>query len=98
MILLSCLALAVTVSTQLLISGGLTRQAQAALVAAGPLGTGGTWLLLLAGWLAGLCSGAVAGCREACRAGWRAGSEARATATPSTHTQMLHGMPTLMPC
>ena len=40
MILLSCMAMAVSVATDLLITGGLTRQAHAALVAAGPLGTG----------------------------------------------------------
>ena len=40
MILMSCVALTVSVATDQLMSGGLTRQARAALVAAGPLGTG----------------------------------------------------------
>lgn len=39
MVLLSMLAMAVAASSDQLISGGLTRQARAALAAAGPLGT-----------------------------------------------------------
>jgi hypothetical protein len=63
-ILLSCAALAVAVSAELLISPGLTRQAHAALVAAGPLGTGALLESLIAclGWSA---------CLPACL-GWSA--------------------------
>ena len=40
MILMSCVALTVSVASDLLMGGGLTRLARAALLAAGPLGTG----------------------------------------------------------